>query len=74
MNKKSDISYKEAELLRFIENCQSLGFTPTYREMTETGIASSTATVNHYVNELERFGYVLRDGHRARRIRVLKHG
>jgi len=70
---KNDISYKEAELLRYIQDCQELGYTPTINEMiNDLGIASSKATISHYLTQLEKFGYITRQDRLARRIRVIR--
>jgi len=73
MKTKFDISYKEAELLRYIQDCQDLGYTPSFREMIDDlGIAKSQATIAHYVSELERFGYIMKQDRLARRIKVIR--
>jgi len=70
---KSDISYKEAQLLRYIQDCQELGYTPTINEMIDDlGIARSKGTVAYYLSELEKFGYITRQDRLARRIRVIR--
>lgn len=48
------------------------GYAPNIREIGESITVSSTSLIDYYLNQLEELGYIARDKHIARSIRVLK--
>lgn len=52
------------------------GYSPNIREIGESINVSSTSLIDYYLNQLEQLGYIARDKHIARSIRVLRplHG
>ena len=72
-NWRAEPSEKELDLLRFIERYRAEhGYPPTLHEMAKaSGWASVTSVVVH-LNKLQELGYITRQPHRARSVRVLK--
>jgi len=64
---------KERDLLLFIRGYRRRhGYPPTMREMAiAIGWASTTSVVVH-LNKLQELGYITRQRHQARSIRILK--
>jgi repressor LexA len=54
---------------KFVENNQ---YPPTVREICDGANLSSTSVVNYYLNQLEEMGYIARDQHISRGIRLVK--
>ena len=48
------------------------GYAPNIREIGDSITVSSTSLIDYYLNQLEEQGYITRDKHIARSIRVLK--
>jgi len=48
------------------------GYAPNIREIGDSITVSSTSLIDYYLNQLEEQGYIARDKHIARSIRVLK--
>ncbi len=48
------------------------GYSPNIREIGDSISVSSTSLIDYYLNQLEEMGYIARDKHIARSIRVLK--
>jgi repressor LexA len=48
------------------------GYSPNIREIGDSISVSSTSLIDYYLNQLEELGYIARDKHIARSIRVLK--
>ena len=48
------------------------GYAPNIREIGDSISVSSTSLIDYYLNQLEEQGYIARDKHIARSIRVLK--
>lgn len=72
-NWRSEASEKEVDLLRFIERYRAQhGYPPTLHEMANAGGWASITSVVVHLNKLQELGYITRQRHRARSIRVLK--
>lgn len=70
-SRKRGLNERHIRVLEFLAQYQSLyNRSPTLREIGEKVKISSTATVNDYLERLEKMGYIERDSHVARSVRL----
>lgn len=68
------LSDKHRKVLSFLEKfLDNNQYPPTVREICEGADLSSTSVVNYYLNQLEEMGYIGRDQHISRGIRLIKN-
>jgi repressor LexA len=67
------LSDRHRRIMAFLDQYQSdFGYPPSIREIgIKTGI-SSTSVVNYYLDQLEKLGFIERENHISRGIRVIK--
>jgi repressor LexA len=67
------LSERQRTILHFIERyIERNGFSPSIREMADYANISSTSVVTYYLKQLEREGYIEREGGVSRGVRVVK--
>lgn len=67
------ITERQAEVLRTItELAEQKGYAPTIREIGDALGIRSSQPVHQHLRALQRKGYITREPHRARTIRVLR--
>jgi repressor LexA len=71
--RQTGLSDRKRRILLFLSEYQeTYGYPPSIREIgTKTGI-SSTSVVNYYLDQLEKAGYIERESHISRGIRVVR--
>ncbi len=71
--KSNKITPRQKTVLKAIAQFQDEnGYPPTIREIVSSTEITSTSVVNYYLNQLEERGYLERDNHVARSIRLLQ--
>jgi len=67
------LSDRHKRILEFLDEYQrQFGYPPSIREIGEKTGITSTSVVNYYLDQLEKSGYIERESHISRGIRVLK--
>jgi repressor LexA len=67
------LSERQKKILEVLENFQNqAGYPPSIREICDQADISSTSVVNYYLEQLERMGYIERDGRVSRGIRLIR--
>lgn len=67
------LSERLKKIMYFLTNfTKENGYAPNIREIGDSIAVSSTSLIDYYLNQLEEQGYIARDKHIARSIRVLK--
>lgn len=67
------LSDRHKRILGFLDEYQGqFGYPPSIREIGEKTGITSTSVVNYYLDQLEKSGYIERESHISRGIRVLK--
>ena len=71
--RRSGLSERQLAILRLLDRYQvENGYPPSIREMAEYAKIPSTSVVNYYLNQLERAGYIERESHVSRGVRLVK--
>lgn len=71
--RKKGLSERQIKILQVLERFQlKAGYPPTIREICEKTDISSTSVVNYYLDRLEEMGYIERDTHVSRGIRLVR--
>jgi len=71
--RQSGLSDRKKRILEFLSEYQvQFGYPPSIREIGERTGISSTSVVNYYLDQLEKAGYIERESHISRGIRVMK--
>ncbi len=71
--RKKGLSERQKKILEVLERFQiDPGYPPSIREICDETNISSTSVVNYYLDQLQEMGYIERDGHVSRGIRLLK--
>jgi len=64
---------RQKRILEILDRFQKQnGYPPSIREICSKATISSTSVVNYYLDQLERMGYIERDGRVSRGIRLVK--
>lgn len=64
---------RHTRILEFLDQHQAqFGYPPSIREIGDKTNISSTSVVNYYLDQLEKMGYIERENHISRGIRLLK--
>jgi repressor LexA len=67
------LSERLKKILFFLANfVRENGYSPNIREIGDSISVGSTSLIDYYLNQLEELGYIARDKHIARSIRMLK--
>jgi repressor LexA len=67
------LSERLKKILFFLTNfVRENGYSPNIREIGDSISVGSTSLIDYYLNQLEEMGYIARDKHIARSIRMLK--
>lgn len=67
------LSERQRKIMIFLTNfVRDSGYSPNIREIGDNIDVKSTSLIDYYLNQLEERGYIARDKHIARSIRVLK--
>lgn len=70
--KSAGLSERHRKIMKFLSDFQDdNGYSPSIREIGESINVSSTSLVDYYLKQLEELGYIQRDGHISRSIRVI---
>ena len=71
--RKAGLTEPQIKVLAVLDRYQrKSGYPPSIREIKEKAQLSSTSVVNYYLNQLEEMGYIERDQHVSRGIRLVK--
>jgi repressor LexA len=71
--RSNELTERQKNILTVLEKFQEqYGYPPSIREICEQANISSTSVVNYYLEQLERMGYIERDGRVSRGIRLVK--
>ncbi len=71
--KRNGLSDRHKRILEFLDEYQTqYGYPPSIREIGEKTGITSTSVVNYYLDQLEKSGYIERESHISRGIRLLK--
>ena len=67
------LSERHKKILTFLSQFQdNNGYSPSIREIGDSINVKSTSLVDYYLNQLEEMGFITREGHVSRSIRLLK--
>ena len=70
--KRSGLGERHRKIMLFLgEFMEENGYPPTIRQIGENINVASTSLVDYYLRQLEEMGYIQRDNHTSRSIRVL---
>ncbi len=73
MRDKSKLTVKQAEILAFLkESITNNGYPPSIREICQAVNLKSTSSVHAYLEALENKGYIEKNSHNSRSIRILE--
>jgi repressor LexA len=71
--KSAGLSERHKKILEFLDKYQeAAGYPPSIREIGDGTNISSTSVVNYYLDQLEKMGYIKREDHISRGIRLVK--
>lgn len=71
MRDKSSLTAKQADILHCLYSCiQEKGFPPSIREICSVVGLKSTSSVHSYLEALENKGYIVRENHSSRSIKL----
>jgi repressor LexA len=71
--RKKGLSERQKRILEVLEDFQeNVGYPPSIREICEHADISSTSVVNYYLDQLTDLGYIERDSHVSRGIRLIR--
>lgn len=71
--RKKGLTERQIKILQVLDRFQrKSGYPPTIREICEKTEISSTSVVNYYLDRLEEMGYIERDTHVSRGIRLVR--
>jgi repressor LexA len=70
VRKSKGLSERHIRILELLEKYQDKGYPPSIREIGEQTGVTSTSVVNYYLEQLENWGYIERDRHISRGLRV----
>ena len=71
--KSAGLSERHKKILEFLGKYQeAAGYPPSIREIGDGTDISSTSVVNYYLDQLEKMGYIKREDHISRGIRLVK--
>ncbi len=71
--KRLGLSERHRKILTFLDEYQQqFGYPPSIREIGEKTGITSTSVVNYYLDQLEKSGYIERESHISRGIRLVK--
>ncbi len=71
--KRMGLSDRHKRILEYLDEYQvKFGYPPSIREIGEKTGITSTSVVNYYLDQLEKSGYIERESHISRGIRLLK--
>lgn len=71
--RKAGLTDPQIRVLEVLDRFQrKTGYPPSIREIKEKAQLSSTSVVNYYLDQLEEMGYIERDEHVSRGIRLVK--
>ena len=73
MRDKSQLTAKQSEILEYLKTTISQkGYPPSIREICSAVNLKSTSSVHAYLEALENKGYIVKDSHNSRSIRILE--
>jgi repressor LexA len=71
--RKAGLTEPQIKVLEVLDRFQrKSGYPPSIREIKDKAQLSSTSVVNYYLDQLEEMGYIERDQHVSRGIRLIK--
>ncbi len=71
--RSKNLTERQKRILEILDRFQKQnGYPPSIREIGSKASISSTSVVNYYLDQLETMGYIERDGHVSRGIRLVK--
>ena len=74
VRKEKGLGERHRKILEILENYTTKGYPPSIRDIVEEADISSTSVVNYYLNQLEKWGYIIRDRKISRGIRLVNSG
>ena len=71
--RQSGLSERHRKIMEFLTKFQtSNGYPPSIRQIGDSINVKSTSLVDYYLNQLQEMGYIERENHISRSIRVLQ--
>ncbi len=71
--RSAGLSERHKKILAYLDKYQeAAGYPPSIREIGDGTNISSTSVVNYYLDQLEKMGYIKRENHISRGIRLVK--
>lgn len=72
VRKEKGLGTRHRRILEILEDYTKKGYPPSIRDIAHESNISSTSVVNYYLNQLEKWGYIIRDRKISRSIRLAK--
>lgn len=71
VRKSKGLSDRHMKILEYLEKHQDKGYPPSIREICDATEITSTSVVNYYLEQLEDWGYIVRDRKISRGVRIV---
>lgn len=71
VRKSKGLSERHMKILEYLQGHQDKGYPPSIREICDATEISSTSVVNYYLEQLEDWGYIMRDRRISRGVRIV---
>lgn len=71
VRKSKGLSDRHMKILEYLEKRQDKGYPPSIREICDATDITSTSVVNYYLEQLEDWGYIVRDRKISRGVRII---
>ncbi len=72
MREKAELTPKQSEIFEYLKTAiEDKGYPPSIREICKAVNLKSTSSVHAYLEALEKKGYILKDSHNSRSIRII---
>jgi repressor LexA len=71
VRKSKGLSERHVKILEYLDKHKGKGYPPSIREICDATEISSTSVVNYYLEQLEEWGYIVRDRKISRGVRIV---
>lgn len=72
VRKEKGVGERHMRILEILTDYTDKGYPPSIRQICDDADISSTSVVNYYLNQLEKWGYIIRDRKISRGIRLVQ--
>lgn len=72
VRKEKGVGERHLRILEILTEYTNKGYPPSIRQICDDANISSTSVVNYYLNQLEKWGYIIRDRKISRGIRLVQ--